>query len=101
MHITGPAAGDTEDGGKVRVLSIPAIGIGWCKGRSSSYWSRSSRPTSNRARLDIVQGQLMKRSTGWQGNCSAQDTRHRHRLRSYFDNVRHDRLLAKGARRVE
>ena len=38
----------------------------WCKARSSSYWSRSSRPTSNRARLDIVpRGQLMKRSTGW------------------------------------
>ena len=40
--------------------------IGWCKVRSSSYWSRSSRPTSNRDRLDIVpSGQLMKRSTGW------------------------------------
>ena len=60
-------------------------GIGWCKVRSSSYWSRSSRPTSNRARLDIVpSGQLMKRSTGWPSNCSAQDTRHRHRLAQLF-----------------
>ena len=55
-----------KDGGKVRVLLIPAAATGWCKGRSSSYWSRSSRPTSNRVRLDIVpSGQLMKRSTGW------------------------------------
>ena len=54
-----------KDGGKVRVLSIPAISA-WCKVRSSSYWSRSSRQTSNRDRLDIVpSGQLMKRWTGW------------------------------------
>jgi retron-type reverse transcriptase len=55
-----------KDGGKVRVLSIPAIRDRVVQVRSSSYWSRSSRPTSNRARLDIVpSGQLMKRSTGW------------------------------------
>jgi len=41
-------------------------GIAWYKGRSSSYWSRSSRQTSNRDRLDIVpSGQRMKRSNGW------------------------------------
>src|SRR5215471_1383196 len=40
--------------------------IGWCKARSSSYWSRSLRLTSNQVRLDIVpNGQLMTRSTGW------------------------------------
>src|SRR6516162_6849759 len=51
-----------KDGGKVRVLSIPRFGIGWCKVRSSPYWSRSSRQTSNRDRLDIVpSGQLMAR----------------------------------------
>ena len=55
-----------KDGGKVRVLSIPAIRDRVVQGALSSYWSRSSRPTSNRARLDIVpSGQLMKRSTGW------------------------------------
>jgi retron-type reverse transcriptase len=54
-----------KDGGKGRVLSIPAIRDRVVQVRSSSYWSRSSRPTSNRARLDIVpSGQLMKRSTG-------------------------------------
>ena len=56
---------------------------------------------SNRARLDIVpSGQLMKRSTGWR-----RQFQHKTRvididLRSYFDNVRHDRLLAKVVRRV-
>src|SRR5262245_14533496 len=40
--------------------------IGWCKGRSSSSWSRSSRPTSNRDHLDTdPRRQLMKRSTAW------------------------------------
>src|ERR1017187_4003754 len=57
-----------KDGGKVRVLSIPAIRdrVVQVKVRSSSYWSRSSRRTSNRDRLDIVpRVQLMKRSTEW------------------------------------
>ena len=76
---------------------------GWCKVRSSSSWSRSSRPTSNRARLDIVpSGQLMKRSTGWPKAIVQHKTRVIDiDLRSYFDNVRHDRLLAKVARRVD
>ena len=43
-----------KDGDKVRVLSIPAVRDRGCKARSSSSWSRSSRLTSNRARLDIV-----------------------------------------------
>ena len=39
---------------------------GWCRVRSSSYWNRSSRRTSNRGRLDIDRnGQLMKRWTVW------------------------------------
>jgi hypothetical protein len=55
-----------KDGGKVRVLSIPRSGIAWCKVHLSSYWSQSSRQTSNRGRLDIVpSGQLMKRWIGW------------------------------------
>jgi hypothetical protein len=42
------------------------FGIGWCKERSSSYWSLSSRQTSNRDRLDIVpSGQLMTRLIVW------------------------------------
>jgi RNA-directed DNA polymerase len=52
-----------KDGGKVRVLSIPAI-----RDRvvQSSYWSLSSRQTSNRDRLDIVpSGQLMTRLIVW------------------------------------
>jgi hypothetical protein len=53
-----------KDGGKVRVLSIPAIRDRVVQG--SSYWSRSSRQTSNRGLLDIVlSGQLMKQWTGW------------------------------------
>jgi hypothetical protein len=34
----------------------------WSRGHSSSFWSRSSKPISNRGRTDIVRnGQLMKR----------------------------------------
>jgi hypothetical protein len=56
-----------KDGGKVRASSrFLRSGIGWCKGRSSSSWSRSLRLTSNQARLDTVpRRQLMKRSTAW------------------------------------
>src|SRR5215472_7960099 len=51
-----------KDGGKVRVLSIPAIR---CKGRSNSSSSLSSRRISNRGRLDIgPSGQHMTRSSG-------------------------------------
>jgi len=38
-----------------RVVAYPAFrrsATGWCKARSSSYWNRSSRWTSNRGRLD-------------------------------------------------
>src|SRR5258707_13705758 len=55
-----------KDGGKVRVLSIPAIRDRVVQGRSSSYWSRSLRQTSNRDRLDIVpSGKLMTRLFVW------------------------------------
>ena len=53
-----------KDGGKVRVLSIPAIRDRVVQARSSSYSSLSSRRISNRDRLDIVpSGQLMMRSS--------------------------------------
>ena len=44
----------------------------------------------------------MKRSTGWPERLFSRKTRIIDiDLRSYFDNVRHDRLLAKVARRVD
>jgi len=43
-----------KEGGKVRVLSIPAIRDRVVQGRSSSYWSLFSRRTFNRARLDTA-----------------------------------------------
>src|SRR5450759_3420870 len=53
-------------GAKSACFRFLQFGIAWCKVRSSSYWSQSSRRTSNRDRLDIVpRGQLMKRSTEW------------------------------------
>ena len=55
-----------KDGGKVRVLSIPATRDRRCKARSSSYSNLSSRRISNRDRLDIgPSGQHMKRSSEW------------------------------------
>ena len=55
-----------KDGAKSACFRFLPSGIAWCKVRSSSYWSRSSRQTSNRDRLDIVaSGQLMKQSTEW------------------------------------
>ena len=55
-----------KDGGKVRVLSIPAIRDRVAQGALSSYWNRSSRRTSNRGRSDTDRnGQLMKRWTVW------------------------------------
>src|SRR5208282_604348 len=74
----------------------------WCRARSSSYWNQSSRRTSNRGRLDTVpNGQPMKRWT-----VARAIVQHKTRvididLSSYFDNVRHDRLLAKVAERVD
>src|SRR5450759_768984 len=50
-------------GAKSACFRFLQFGIAWCKVRSSSYWSQSSRRTSNRDRLDIVpRGQLMKRN---------------------------------------
>ena len=55
-----------KDGGKVRVLSIPAIRDRVVKARSSSYSNLSSRRISNRGRLDIgPSGQRMTRSSEW------------------------------------
>src|SRR6185312_4983497 len=53
-------------GAKSASFRSPPSAIGWCKGRSSSSWSRYSRPISNRDRLDTVRRrQLMKRLTAW------------------------------------
>ena len=53
-----------KDGGKVRVLSIPATRDRRCKARSSSYSNLSSRRISNRDRLDIgPSGRPMTRSS--------------------------------------
>ena len=55
-----------KDGARSASFRFRRFEIGWCKVRSSSYWSRSLRQTSNRDRLDIVpSGQLMKRSIWW------------------------------------
>ena len=54
-----------KDGGtKVRILSIPTIRdlIAWSREHSSSFWSRFSKPTSNRDRMDTDRnGQRIKR----------------------------------------
>ena len=52
-----------KDGGKkVRVLTIPAIPTVWFRGRSSSFWSRSSKLIFNRDRMDTDRnGQRIKR----------------------------------------
>ena len=39
--------------GRVRVLGIPPIGTAWCKGRSNTSWSRSSKPTFTTGRTGI------------------------------------------------
>ena len=49
-----------KDGGKkVRVLSIPAIRDRVVQGLSSSFWSRFSRPISNRDRMDTDRSELL------------------------------------------
>ena len=55
-----------KDGARSAFFQFLRSGIGWYKERSSSYWSRSLRQTSNRDRLDIVpSGQLMTRLIVW------------------------------------
>jgi RNA-directed DNA polymerase len=62
----------------------------------------SSRRTSNRGRLDTVpSGQLTKRWTVWLAIVQQKTRVIDIDLRSYFDNVRHDRLFAKVAERVD
>jgi RNA-directed DNA polymerase len=91
-----------KDGGKVRVLSIPAI---------------RDRTVQGALKLilePIFEADFQPGSFGYRPNRSAQDAvirvaqaivQEKTRvididLRSYFDNVRHDRLLAKVAQRV-
>src|SRR6202171_6412752 len=92
-----------KDGGKVRVLSIPAIRDRVVQGalklilepifeadfQSGSYGYRPKR-TAHDA-VDRVARAIVQQKT----RIIDID------LRSYFDNVRHDRLLAKMARRVD
>src|SRR5262249_8328819 len=55
-----------KDGGKVRVLSIPAVRDRVVQGALKLILERSLRLTFNRDRLDtVLRGQLMKRSPGW------------------------------------
>jgi len=75
---------------------------GWCKGRSSSYWSLSSR----RIPTGII-GYRPKRKAHDAVKRVAEAIIERKTrvldfdLRSYFDNIRHDRLLEKVAERVD
>ena len=76
---------------------------GWCRVRSSSYWNRSSRRTSNRGRSDTDRKRTAHEAVDRVARAIVQ---RKTRvididLRSYFDNVRHDRLLAKVAQRVD
>src|SRR5271166_5146765 len=89
-----------KDGGKVRVLSIPAI---------------RDRVVQGALKLILEQADFQPGSFGYRPKRTAHEAvdrvaraivRHKKRvididLRSYFDNVRHDRLLAKVARRVD
>ena len=77
--------------------------IGWCRGRSSSYLE------------PIFEADFQPGSFGYRPKRTAHEAvdrvaraivQHKTRvididLRSYFDNVRHDRLLAKVAQRVD
>jgi RNA-directed DNA polymerase len=90
-----------KDGGKVRILSIPAIRDRVVQGalklilepifeadfQSGSFGYRPKR-TAHEA-VDRVARAIVQHKTRVIDD-----------LRSYFDNVRHDRLLAKVARRV-
>src|SRR5262249_38640031 len=76
---------------------------GWCKVHSSSSWSRSLRLTFNlgsfgyrpkRTAHEAV-ARVAKAIVQYKTRAIDID------LRSYFDNVRHDRLLAKVAKRVD
>ncbi len=70
----------------------------WSRGRSSSSWSRSSKPTSNRGRMDTDRsGQRMKRYTEWLEAIVESKTRVIDLdLRAYFDNVQHRSAAGEG-----
>src|SRR6266540_1171285 len=92
-----------KDGGKVRVLSIPAIRDRVVQGalklilepifeadfQPGSYGYRPKR-TAHQAVQRVAQAIVQEKTRIIDID-----------LRSYFDNVRHDRLLAKVARRVD
>src|ERR1017187_5953335 len=92
-----------KDGGKVRVLSIPAIRDRVVQGalklimepvfeadfQSGSYGYRPKR-TAHQAVQRVMQGILL-------GKLDVIDLD----LRAYFDSVRHDRLLEKVAKRIQ
>src|SRR5258708_6044741 len=90
-------------GAKSAFFRFRRFGIGWCKGRSSSILE------------PIFEADFQPGSFGYRPKRTAHDAVDRVAraivqqktriididLRSYFDNVRHDRLLAKVARRVD
>src|SRR5262245_22465069 len=92
-----------KDGGKVRVLSIPAI------------WDRVVQGALKLILEPIFEADFQAGSFGYRPKRTAHEAVERVAqaivqqktrvididLRSYFDNVRHDRLLAKVARRID
>ena len=89
------------DGKDVRILGVPAFGTGWCRGRSNSSWSRSSRRTFTTGRTATVRAEAraaVARVTKAivKGKTRAIDLD----LAADFDSVRHDLLFAKVARRI-
>ena len=55
-----------KDGGKSAFFRFRLSAIVWSRGHSSSSWSRSSKPISNRGRMDTGRnGQRIKRWTEW------------------------------------
>ena len=88
-----------KDGGKVRVLSIPAIRDRVAQGALKLILEPIFETDFVQGRSDTDRnGQLMKRWTVWrERSFSTRRASSTSALRSYFDNVRHDRLLAKVA----
>ncbi len=87
-----------KDGGRRSACSgFRRFGTGWCKGRSNSSWSRSSKRTFTTGRTAIDRsGRRTTRWHGWRGHRRGQDAGDRLDLAAYFDSVRHDLLLGEG-----